>query len=127
MFAFHLISDVEQGAGHAHRHAVVIAVEAGTAFQIARGAVGQLHAVGQLIVAGRAFTQAAVSVAHGVAFFAGHAFEELVEGLVEGLGVQTVQLGGPCRSVEHAAGNVPVPGAELRRVQCQVEAFLAVL
>ncbi|MCY1405513.1 hypothetical protein D9M71_207520 [compost metagenome] len=35
LFAFHLISDVEQGAGHAHRHAVVIAVEAGAAFQVA--------------------------------------------------------------------------------------------
>ena len=35
LFALDLVGDVEQGAGHAQRHAVFIAVEAGAAFQVA--------------------------------------------------------------------------------------------
>ena len=85
-----------------------------------------MHAIGQLIVAGRAFAQAAVGIAHGVAFFAGHAFEKIVEGFMERFGLHAVQLGGAGRAIQHAAGNVPVPGAQLRRVQGQVEALLAV-
>ncbi len=76
LFAFHLISDVQQCAGHAQRVAVVIAVESGAAFQVARTAVLQLHPVRQLIITSRALAQAAVGVTHGVALFAGHAFEK---------------------------------------------------
>ena len=45
---------------------------------------------------------------------------------MEGRRLQAVQLCGPGRAIEHAAGNVPIPGAQLRRIQGQVEAFLAV-
>lgn len=38
-----------------------------------------------------------------------------------------MQLRGAGRAVEHAAWDVPVPGAKLRRVQGQVQALLAVL
>ena len=42
------------------------------------------------------------------------------------LRIHPVQLGGAGRTVKHAAGNVPVPSAQLCRIQCQVEAFLTV-
>ncbi|MNF86642.1 hypothetical protein D3C84_690870 [compost metagenome] len=35
LFAFNLIRDVEQGAGHAQRRSVFIPIEAGSAFQVA--------------------------------------------------------------------------------------------
>lgn len=46
---------------------------------------------------------------------------------MERLRRQAMQLGGAGRAIEHAGGDVPVPGAQLRRIQGQVEAFLAVL
>ncbi|MNN15652.1 hypothetical protein D3C81_1287640 [compost metagenome] len=117
LLALDLISDVEQGAGHAQRRAVVVTVEAGAAFQIARTAVRQLHAISQLIIARRAFTQAAVGVAHAVALFAGYAFKKLFKRFMKRYRFEPVQLRGPRRAVEHAAGDVPVPRAELCRVQ----------
>ncbi|MCY1412878.1 hypothetical protein D9M71_282960 [compost metagenome] len=127
LFSFDLVGDVEQRAGHAQWVALLVAIEAGTAFDVARIAIFQLYAVGDLVIAGRPFAQAAIGLAHAAAFFLRYAFEEGIERLVKGDGRQAVELGGTCRPVEHAAGDVPVPGAQLRRIQGQVQALLAVL
>lgn len=35
LFAFHLVGDIQQSAGHTQRRAVLITVQAGTAFEVA--------------------------------------------------------------------------------------------
>ncbi len=127
LFAFHLVGDVEQGTGHAQRVALFVAVQSGAAFDVARDAVLQLHPVGDLVIAGRPFAQAAVGLAHRIALLLRYSFEKRVERFVKGDGRQAVQLRGAGRAVEHAAGDMPVPGAQLCRVQGQVQALLAVL
>nr|VVN38434.1 hypothetical protein PS652_05267 [Pseudomonas fluorescens] len=127
LFAFDLVGDVQQGAGHAQRVALFVAVQPGAAFDVARAAVFHLDAIGDLVIAGRAFAQAAIGLAHGAALHFRHAFEKRLEGFVKGHRLKAMQFGRTCRAIEHAAGDVPVPGTQLRRVQGQVQAFLAVL
>ena len=79
LLALHLFSDVEQGTGHAQRLVVRPAIEAGAALQVTRSAVFELYAVGQLVIAGRAFTQGAVGIAHVVALLVRHAFKKRIE------------------------------------------------
>ncbi|MNR17529.1 hypothetical protein D3C85_1341950 [compost metagenome] len=114
LFALDLFGDVQQGAGHAQRVALFVAVQPRAAFDVARGTVFELDAVGDLVVAGRAFAQAAIGLAHSAAFHFRHAFEKRVEGFVKGCWLKAVQLGRTRRAVKHAAGDVPVPGAQLR-------------
>ncbi|MNE26099.1 hypothetical protein D3C80_1194500 [compost metagenome] len=114
LLTFNLVGDVEQGAGHAQRVALFVAVQPRAAFDVARGTVFELDAVGDLVVAGRAFAQAAIGLAHSAAFHFRHAFEKRLEGFVKGCWLKAVQLGRTRRAVKHAAGDVPVPGAQLR-------------
>ncbi|MNZ51746.1 hypothetical protein D3C78_695690 [compost metagenome] len=64
---------------------------------------------------------------HVAAFELRHTLEKRLEGFVERHRFQAVQFGGACRAIEHAAGDMPVPGAHLGGIQSQVQAFLAVL
>ncbi|MNT24602.1 hypothetical protein D3C72_1600820 [compost metagenome] len=127
LLTFDLVADIEQGAGHAQRVALCVAVQPGTAFDVAHSAVFQLDLVGDLIVTGRAFAKAAVGLAHGAAILLRNSVEKRFKRLMKRHWLQAMQLGCTCRTVEHAAGDMQVPGAQLCGVQGQVQAFLAVL
>ena len=125
LLALHPFGDVEQDAGHAQGQSVGVAVQFGGAFQVTVFAVVQADAVGHLVFALRAIEYFPIGLAHLLLILLWHPAEELAELAMERFGGQAVQAGRTLRAVQRAAGYVPVPDAEVGRLQGQIEALLA--
>ncbi|MCY1287211.1 hypothetical protein D9M70_361990 [compost metagenome] len=127
LLAAHPFADVHEDAGHPQGPAQFVAIELGGAFQVVRLAVGEARAIGHLVLVAAPFQQLLVGTAHALAVLLRHTDEEVAELAFEGLLGQAVQGRGAGGAIECAVGDMPVPGAEVGRFQCQVEAFLAFL